>query len=127
MDVYLSRDALQELEALQTLAGKGEGILRGHRRGQRFFVEHILPIPRIVSASEAKLRQVQDIFPEAFVGFFCTDPGPGKKANALGPQTMGKVFLEIDSREAERPVWQAFLIDYDGVFRLVPIKILKSS
>jgi hypothetical protein len=127
MDVYLSREALQELEALRILAGRGEGILRGHRRGQRFFVEHILPIPGAVSASKAKLRQIQDFYPEAFLGFFCTDPGAAKKKKVQIPQTVGKVFLEISSRETEKPVWQAHLIDYDGSFRLAPLKILKAS
>jgi hypothetical protein len=127
MDVYLSREALEELEALRAFTAKGEGILRGHKRGQRFFVEHILPIPGVVSASEAKLRHVQDIYSEAFLGFFSTDPGPAKKAKAQTPGTVGKVLLEIGSREEEKPVWRAFLFDFDGEFRLVPIKIKKAS
>ena len=127
MDVYLSREAQQELEATRILAGKGEGILRGHRMGQRFFVEHILMIPGIVSGPKARLHKIQDIFPEGFLGFFCTDPGQAQKTKAQAPQTVGKVLLEISFRDAERPVWTAHLIDYDGAFRLVPLKIVQAS
>jgi len=123
MDVYLSRRALLEIEALRIITKQGQGILNGHKRGQRFFVEHILQMGSTLSASHEKLRRLKDLLRESFLGFFSFDSGETREQREWGPSYMGKVFLEIESRPGSKPRFRAFVIDFDGTFKLRPVKV----
>jgi hypothetical protein len=125
MDVYLSRQALHQFEALNVMSAGKEGILDGHKRGQRFLVEHILPIEGALSPSPESLRRLQDFFQESFLGFFSFDSGKSQDQRAWGPAYVGKVFLEIVSRPGSKPLYRASVIEFDGAFRLLPLKIKK--
>lgn len=127
MDVYLSRGALLQLEALRLISDKGQGILNGHKRGQRFFVEHILPIEGTLSLSPERLRSLQDLLRESFLGFFSFDSGESQEQREWGPAYVGKVILGIDSRPGSKPRFRASVIDFDGAFRLLPLKIRKEG
>ncbi|MFC2141595.1 hypothetical protein ACFLR7_01520 [Acidobacteriota bacterium] len=125
MDVYLSRQAMQQLEALNVMSAGKEGILSGHKRGQRFFVENILQMEGTLSPSPDSLRPLQDLLQESFLGFFSFDSHESREQREWGPNHMGKVFLEIDSRPDSKPHIRAAVIDFDGTFRLQPITVRK--
>ena len=127
MDVYLSRNALIQLETLRILSERGEGLLNGHKRGRRHFVEHILPAGGALSASPEILRRLQDLLQESFLGFFIFDSGENQRQVTWGPSAMGKVFLEIVGPPGSKPRFRASVIDFDGTFRLVPLRIIKAG
>jgi hypothetical protein len=127
MDVYLTCQAMLQLEALDVMAAGKDGILSGHKRGQRFFVQHILPAEGSLSLSSERLRRLQDLLQDSFLGFFSFDPGDSREQREWGPNHMGKVFLEIDSRPGSKPRFRASVIDFDGTFRLLPVKVRKEG
>jgi hypothetical protein len=127
MDVYLSRQAMLQLEALDVMSAGKEGILSGHKRGQRFFVEYILQMEGTPSLSSERLRPLQNLLQESFLGFFCFDSRESREQREWGPNHMGKVFLEIDSRPGSKPRFRASVIDFDGTFRLLPVKVRKEG
>jgi hypothetical protein len=127
MDVYLTRRALQQLEALGAMSAGKEGILNGHKRGQRFFVEHILQMEGTLPPSPENPRFLHDHFRGSFLGFFSFDSGGSREQREWGPAQVGKVFLEIDGRPGSKPRYRASLIDFDGTFRLLPVKVKKEG
>ncbi|MGB2906401.1 MAG: hypothetical protein WBB73_04830 [Candidatus Aminicenantaceae bacterium] len=127
MDVYLSRQALLQMEALAVISDEGEGILLGHKQGQRCFVENILPAQGVFSAVPERLRRLQDLLQDSFLGFFSLDSKEVKIGAVMGPASVGKVFLDIHSRPEKKPSFSASVIEYDGTFRLLPVKINKSG
>jgi len=127
MDVYLSRQALLQLEAMSVISDEGEGILYGHKQGHRFFVENVLPAQGVFSSAPERLRRLQDLLQSSFLGFFSLDSGEVKMGDVMGPAFVGKVFLDIRSRPEKKPSFSASIIDYDGTFRLLPVKIKKSG
>ena len=127
MDVYLSRQAMLQLEALDVMAAGKEGLLNGHKRGYRFFVQHILPAEGSLSLSPERLRRLQDLLQDSFLGFFSFDVEDSREQREWGPNHMGKVLLEIDSRPGKKPRFRASVIDFDGTFRLLPIKVRKEG
>ena len=127
MDVYLSRQAMQQLEALNVMSAGKEGILSGHKRGSRFFVEYILQMEGTLYSSSESLRPLQDLLKESFLGFFSFDARESRERGEWGPGHMGKVFLEIERRPGLKPRFRAAVIDFDGTFRLLPIKVKKEG
>lgn len=127
MDVYLSRQAMLQLEVLNVMSAGREGIMSGHKRGQRFFVEHILQMEGTLSLSPDSLRPMQDLLQGSFLGFFIFDTGENQGQKEWGPGHMGKVLLEIESRPGSKPRFRASVIDFDGTFRLLPIKVRKEG
>ena len=127
MDVYLSHQALLQIEALSLISPGSEGILCGHKKGQRFFVENILSAPGVFSAPPERLHRLQGLLQELFLGFFSFDPQKEKNRGMLCPGLVGKVILDINSRPEKRPSLSALVIDYDGTFRLLPLKIKKEA
>ncbi len=127
MDVYLSRQALLQIEALSLISPASEGILCGHKKGQRFFVENILSAVGVFAAPPERMRRLQDLLQESFLGFFSLDLSEEKGDGVLGPSSVGKVFLDIRSRTEKKPTMSASVFDYDGTFRLLPVKIKKEA
>ena len=127
MDVYLSRQALLQLEAMSVISGEGEGILYGHKQGHRFFVENVLPAQGVFSSAPERLRRLQDLLQDSFLGFFSLDSREVKMEDVMGPTSVGKVFLDVRSRPEKKPSFSASIIEYDGTFRLLPVKIKKAG
>lgn len=122
MDVYLSRNALVQLQAILLLSTAAEGILNGHKQGQRYFVENITAASGALTMTVEKHIQIQDLMQDGFLGFFSTRPLGDRKKKLLGPAVMGKIILEVASGPDQKDEFQAYVIDYDGTFLLTPIK-----
>ena len=127
MDVYLSRDALVQLQAILLLSPAAVGILSGHKQGQRHFVENITAVPGALTIPVEKHIQIQDLMQDGFLGFFSTRPLEDPKKKLLVPAVMGKIILEVVPGRDQKDAFQAYVIDYDGTFLLTPIKIKKEK
>ncbi|MFA9453128.1 MAG: hypothetical protein ACERK6_04360 [Candidatus Aminicenantaceae bacterium] len=127
MDVYLSRLAQLQLEALSVISDEGGGILYGHNQGHRFFVENVLPAQGVFSAAPERLRRLQDLLQDSFLGFFSLNSGEDKSESVMGPASVGKVFLVVHNRPEKKSGFSASVIEYDGTFRLLPVKIKKEA
>jgi hypothetical protein len=105
----------------------GEGILCGHKQGHRYFVENVLSSQGILALTPDRMKRLQDLLQGSFLGYFVIDPEEDKTGALLGPGAVGKVFLDIRSRPEKKPGLTASVFDYDGTFRLLPIKIKKEA
>ena len=123
MDAYLSREACQSLEAL-TLIGSGansDGLLIGHRRGHRYFVEKIFPALKGFSSFPQKYFELDKIFEGRLIGFFSMKPEERRIKKILAPFAYGKLFLKVHRKEKKVAIG-SFLIDYKEGFYLSPIR-----
>ena len=122
MDVYLSRSALIQLKTIFLFSSSAEGILSGHRQGQRYFVENITAVSGALTLPMEKHLQMQDLLQDSFLGYFSSPPLEDLKNKVLGPSVLGKVILEVTAFPAQKDGLQAYVIEYDGAFILSPIK-----
>jgi hypothetical protein len=72
MDVYLSEEAWQHLRAaaVDNPRGRAGGLLLGHRRGGRFFVERIHPCFSGPFPSSRTYWALDNIFEGKIIGFY---------------------------------------------------------
>ena len=70
MDAYLTQEARQFLTAISLMSSRASGLLLGHLRGHRFFVEKVFPFPKNSSISLKKLLRLQHHFQDSIIGFF---------------------------------------------------------
>lgn len=127
MDVYLSQEALQLIKALDILAYKSDGILIGHKRGKRYFVEKILSAPATFSVpTEQHLHLIQS-FEDRIIGFFSFKPTAAKRKKILAPLTAGKIFLEIVRNNTGRLTYKGYLVEFDKKFFLSPLSVKREK
>ena len=127
MDVYLSQNIQVQLETIVLLFPAAQGILSGHKQGQRYFVENITAVPGALTLPMKKHLHVQDLLQDAFLGYFSTHPLGDREKKLLSPAVMGKIILEVTTGPDQKDKFQAYVIDYDGTFLLTPIKIKKEK
>lgn len=123
MDVYLSAEARQALRALYQLASGGDGLLLGHMRGRRYFVESVMPLPQRLKLSASQYMRLYDLYPDKLIGFFSYRPSPKIRQHMLAPFATGKILLEIQKQDDGMWNLQAFLVDYQDEFQLLPVPV----
>jgi len=125
MDAYLSREVYQSLKALKLISSRSasEGFLLGHKRGHRFFVEKIFPSMKGFFPSLKKYQELDQLFDGKVLGFFSFNPDEKNIKKILAPYACGKLFLKIILNEQETMTIQPYVIDYENVFFLFPIKL----
>lgn len=126
MDVFLSAAAQQTLQALSVLspAKSASGLLLGHKRAGRFFVEAAFPAPAGFRPSPENFPLLNETFQGRIVGFFLFDGGPADRRAFLQPLACGRCFVAVARRKSGIFSCRGFVVDYDGRFRLDPINIL---
>jgi hypothetical protein len=129
MDAYLSKEALSYLQAevLGPPRKVGRGLLLGHRRGPRFFVEKVYPLGGRTALSERQFWELDRVFEGKIVGFYETGSRRASTRRVLRPFAYGKLFLEIhDSSDRQRRLFlKPHVIEYDDHFFLSPIALAK--
>ena len=97
MDAYLSQEACQSLNVINLISSSSisDGLLIGHKRGPRFFVEKILPSPPGFFPSLKKYHELDQLFNGKLLGFFSFNPDEKKIKKILAPFACGKLFLKI--------------------------------
>jgi hypothetical protein len=125
MDVYLSPDASKALRAvcLLTALPKTEGLLIGHTRGYRYFVESILPAARGCFSSLGNYYQVNELYGGKIIGFFSFRPGRKNIKKILAPFAYGKIFLRLGKSPKGKLTAKSYVIEYRTGFFLAPVAI----
>jgi hypothetical protein len=122
MDVHLSDEALLYLKGQGLESGRipSSGLLLGHKRGQRFFVEQVYPSRSSYFSREQNFWNLYRLFGDRIIGFFSFAPQDDKTEGLLQPFAYGKIFLRIAGR-TNRLALKAYVIDYKESFFLRPI------
>jgi len=129
MDVYLSEGALLFLkaQALETSGKTRSGLLLGHRRGQRFFVEQAYPSGARTIFSERTYWALDRLFSGKIIGFYSFTSRGRRAPEILKPFAYGKVFLQILLRPKNRWTIRPHLIEFKDSFVLLPIPLYSRS
>ena len=125
MDVYLSEEARQFLsaQALEIPRRRVDGLLLGHRRGPRFFVERIYPCPLRPFLSIERYRALSLIFEDKIIGFYASGRWTEKNGRRIPPFAVNKLYLEFDSHPRKGLNLRPAVAEYDGSFGLVPVAL----
>lgn len=126
MDAFLTIEAQQTLRAVKAISPRrnAAGLLVGHKRGKRFFIEKAFPVPRNFQPSLKNLVILQEIFNGRLIGFFLLNPSEKDERALLQPFACGKMFLAIESRSPAESILIGYLIDYDGRYILEQIPVI---
>jgi hypothetical protein len=124
MDVFLSPDALGAIEATaETRAdGPAAGLLLGHLRGHRYFVEDALPLTNPLPTEEMFLA-LNLKFNGRVLGYFSFPPDEALRRTVLNPSCYGKILLSVSASAGSGPRLTAFIVEYDEKFHLMPIDL----
>jgi hypothetical protein len=125
MDVYLSDEAWQHLraQALEIPRRKTGGLLLGHRRGGRFFVERIYPCPFGPFPSARKYWALNGLFEGKIIGFYSSGRRPGLAAEKFPPFAYNKLYVEVDHHPKKDLVLRPAVVEYSDSFHLVPVAL----
>jgi hypothetical protein len=123
MDSYLSQEAYKSLTALNIISSSSssDGLLIGHIRGHRFFVEKIFPSLPGFFPSLKKYNELDQLFNGKLLGFFSFNPDEKKLKKILAPFACGKLFLEINSNPQKKMTIKSYVIEYENEFFLLPV------
>jgi len=127
MDAFLTVDAARTLGAVRLLAsGKGSrGFLLGHRRGDRVYIESILPSPSSAWPSLKAFYNLDADLGGNIIGFFIVGPSAAARKPLLRPFGTGKVLLEIPPAGKGKRTFGGLVIDYRDrfEFRKIPVVV----
>lgn len=128
MDVYLSDEARRHLsaQALEKPRGGTGGLLLGHRRGPRFFVERIYPCPLQPFLNVEKYRALSRIFDDKIIGFYSSGRRAEKRQREFPPFAVNKLYLEFDPHPTKGLTLRPAVVEYTGSFHLVPVALAPS-
>jgi len=129
MDSYLSQEAYKSLTALSIISSSSssDGLLIGHKRGHRFFVEKIFPSLPGFFPSLRKYHELDQLFNGKLLGFFSFNPDEKKLKKILAPFACGKLFLEISSNQQKKMTIKSYVIDYENEFFLIPVRLTSNE
>lgn len=123
MDVFLTEETHRSLDALSIVGGSHDGLLLGHKRGHRFFVEKIFPTQKGFFSSLEHYLGLNRHFEDRVIGFFSLNPDDRKANKILVPFAQGKLYLSVRSTDEGTLVIRPYCIDYKGKFYLSPIRL----
>jgi hypothetical protein len=128
MDVYLSDEARSHLSAqtLEIPRGAARGLLLGHRRGPRFFVERIYPCALRPFLSIEKFRALSRIFDDKIIGFYSSARRTEKRKPKFPPFAVNKLYLEFGPHPRKGLTLRPAVIEYKGSFSLGPVALAPS-
>lgn len=90
MEIWLLERASEKIKFLKNIREKGKGVVFGHKRGDAFIVEDLLPLKRLNLDSEKFISSVMS--ERNFIGFFSFE----EKGFENIPQLFyGSVILKI--------------------------------
>ena len=122
-DVLIVPEARREIEALQAFrpAAGTWGVLIGHRRGPRYFVEKVVTAGSAARLpDEQVLEELDRIWPGGIIGLAVVKPGAAFNKAVLTPAWYGKLVLR-STGAAGRPVLKTGLVAFERRFFLDPV------
>ena len=125
MDVYLSEEARQHLQAqaLESARRGARGLLLGHRRGGRFFVERIYPCSFGDFPSDRDYWALDGIFEGKIIGFYTGGRRAWPAGGKFPPFTFNKLCLKFDADPKKGLVLSPAVVEYSDSFKLVPVAL----
>lgn len=125
MDAYLSKEAYNSLIGLHHISSSPniDGLLIGHKRGHRFFVQKILPTQKGFYSSLENYKASDKHFRGKLVGFFTFQPDEKKMKKILLPFAYGQLFLGIHLTKKKKMSFKSFIINFEKDFFLSPIDL----
>ena len=125
MDAYLSQEAYNFLKALSIVSSSSysDGLLIGHKRGHRYFVEKIFPSLPGFFPSIKNYISLDEHLKGKLLGFFSFNPNKEKLEKILSPYAFGKLFLQINLNQQKKMTIKSYLIEYDEGFFLSPLEL----
>jgi len=125
MDAYLSREAYQSFIGLKLASPKPniDGLLIGHKRGHRIFVEKILPTKKGFFSSSKDYLALDKHFGEKLVGFFTFDSNENNLNKVLVPFALGQLFLDVHLTKKKKMTFRSYIINYEKDFFLSPVAL----
>jgi len=122
MDAYLSEEARQQLraQALEIPHRRAAGLLLGHRRGGRFFVERIYPCLFGPLSSAQRYVELDVIFEGKIIGFYSSGRRGGAAGEKWPPFSYNKLYLELELHPKRGLILRPSVVEYSDSFRLVP-------
>jgi hypothetical protein len=125
MDVYLGEQARRYLSAqtLEISRGETTGLLLGHLRGPRFFVEQIYPCRLGPNLGIQKYRALCRIFEDKIIGFYSSGRRAGEGKPKFPPFAVNKLYLEFAPHPGKGLTLRPAVLEYTGSFRLVSIPL----
>jgi len=124
VDVFLTSDAKRDIEILRlTRPQTGTwGLIFGHNRGSRVYIERLFPAgknpPRNLSLLFSNIGKASARTPN---GLFVFGSSSAIKKAVLGPAFCGKLFSEISPAGLEKRL-KFHIVDFDGAFFLSPVR-----
>lgn len=127
MDVYLSEEARRFLDAqaLELSRRRVAGLLLGHRRGQRFFIESVYPCSLQPLLSLKQYHALSRIFNDRIIGFYASGKMAKKSGRKIPPFAVNKLFLELDSHPRKGLALRPAVVEYSGSFEFVPVALAR--
>lgn len=128
MDFYLSEEARRFLsaQALEVSRRRVGGLLLGHRRGPRFFIENVYPCSLQPFLSLKRYCALSGIFNEKIIGFYASGKWAKKTGRKIPPFAVNKLILEFDAHPRKGLVLRPAVVEYNGSFKLVPVAMAPS-
>jgi hypothetical protein len=128
VDVFLTSGAQADLGALRALQPPpgSWGLLLGHERGFRLFVERLFPVGRTGLPSGSSWRDLNRVWDGRVIGVFAHRPAASFKKRLLGPEFFGKLYLE-KRISGSRPGLKAYAVDHRGRFVFSPLALKSNS
>lgn len=122
MDVYLTEEAWQSFwaQALEIPRRKARGLLLGHRRGGRFFVEKVFPCSFGQFPTARRYQALNAIFEGKIIGFYSSSRSAGAAAGKCPPFSYNKLFIEFVLHPKKGPILKPSVVEYTDHFHLVP-------
>ncbi len=125
MDVYLSQEAFQSVQAHKLVTGRRtmSGFLVGHKRGQRFFVENAFPSPAGDFLSAGRFRTLDRLFEGKTLGFYSSSSSAKALTRFLQPTFYGKLVLLARSGPGIQLSLNPHVVEFEKSFFLLPIAL----
>ena len=125
MDVFLSDEALKALKAISMVQSPScpDGILIGHIRGHRHFVERAMLTRPNFFLRRTDFLRINSHYDDGIVGFFSFRPETRKTRKILAPFACGRIYLEIGGGGPDELDIRSHIIEFDEVFHLSPIRL----
>lgn len=127
MDVFLAADARLFLAGLNAgpARSRPRGLLLGHLRGPRFFVEQVFPAAPGFAFRPAEIRRLNALFGDRVLGYFAFDGAASLRRRVLRPEAVGRLLITLASRPGRAPAPTAHIVDFDGRFKLVRLPVAR--
>jgi hypothetical protein len=129
VDVLIVPEARREIDGLRALrpAAGTWGVLVGHRRGPRYFVEKVVAAaPPLRLPDERLLEELDRVWPGAVIGLAVVGPGAAFRKAVLAPAWYGKIVLRL-AGPARKPALAAQVVAFERRFRLEPVPFAADS